>query len=61
MVRRGAAKKKATKAKLDQDAIMAEIEASIRKKVRIYLSKQKRGSSYDNKKRQNKNKANEKE
>lgn len=60
MVRRGAAKKKA-KAKLDQEAIMAEIEASIRKKVRIYLSKQKRGSSYDNKKRQNKNKANEKE
>jgi len=44
MVRRGAAKKKATKAKLDQDAIMAEIEASIRKKVKIYLSKQKRGS-----------------
>jgi hypothetical protein len=52
MVRRRAAKARATKVKLNEAAIMAEIEASIRKKVKIYLSKQKRGikySSYDNK------------
>jgi hypothetical protein len=52
MVRRRTPETTATNANLDKEAIMAEIEASIRKKVKIYLTKQKRGikySSYNNK------------
>jgi hypothetical protein len=52
MVRRRAAKARATKVKLNEAAIMAEIEANVRKKVKIYLTKQKRAikySGYNNK------------
>jgi hypothetical protein len=50
MVKRGVAKARATKTKLNKTATMAEIEANVRKKVRVYLTKQKKGSNYDNKK-----------
>jgi hypothetical protein len=54
-VRTGAAKAGATtKAKLNNAAIMAKIEANIRRKVKTYLTKQKRGmrhSRYSNKRR----------
>jgi hypothetical protein len=62
MIGRRAPKTRATNAKLNKEVIMAEIEANIRKKVKVYLSKQKRGLRYNNNnKKQKKNKVNEKE
>jgi hypothetical protein len=61
MIGRRARKTRATNAKLNKEAIMAEIEASIRKKVRVYLTQQKRGSSHNNNKRQRKKKVKKKE
>jgi len=61
MIERRAPKTRAINTKLDKEAIMAEIEANIRKKVKVYLTKQKRGSSYNTNKRQKKKKVNEKE
>jgi len=55
MVRRRAAKASAaTKAKHNKAALMAKIEANIRRKVKTYLAKQKRGmrrSSHNNRTR----------
>jgi hypothetical protein len=62
MIGRRAPKTRATNAKLTKEAIMAEIEANIRKKVKVYLTKQKTGSSYSNNNRkQKKNKVKKKE
>jgi hypothetical protein len=61
MIGRRAHKTRATNAKLNEEAIMAEIEANIRKKVKVYLTKQKRSSSYNNNKRQKKKKVKKKE
>jgi hypothetical protein len=61
MIARRASKTRAANTKLNKEAIMTEIEANIRKKVKVYLTKQKRGSSYNNNKRQKKKKVNEKE
>jgi hypothetical protein len=49
MVKRVAAKARATRTRLNKTAIMAEIEASVRKKVKAYLAKQKSGSNYNHK------------
>ena len=47
MVRTRVAKERAaTKAKHNKGAIMAKIEANIRRKVKTYLPKQKRGLSW---------------
>jgi hypothetical protein len=61
MIGRRAHKTRATNPKLNEEAIMAEIEANIRKKVKVYLTKQKRSSSYNNNKRQKKKKVKKKE
>jgi len=42
MIARRAPKTRATTTKLNKEAIMAEIEANIRKKVKVYLAKRKR-------------------
>jgi hypothetical protein len=54
VIRRAAQARAATKAKHNKAAIMAKIEANIRRKVKTYQAKQKRGmrrSRYNNRTR----------